>query len=532
MTFSAKIIYTLSISSVLLSLTGCGGSSGKNVHPEPTVSPTPTPTQTPKEDPLFKTQWYLENTGQTSGAEHGGIPGEDIHVASVWNEFKGSKANAIAIVDVGIDAKHPDLKDNLDLSLSYRYSDGSNDPTPTSKYLPHGTAVAGIVAAKGWNGIGIRGVAPNAKLVGLNVMSAPTEANFIDAISRPGIAISSNSWGFSSNELNEFQSLVDAMQAGTQDGREGKGIIYLFAAGNSRHGSNNSNTNMSSLTNNPYSITVAAVNAKGQYASYSDYGATVLVAGAGGEDSKVNPAIVTTDLVGLDRGWDTNRTHYDVVGNENGDYTNRMSGTSAACPSVTGVVALMLDANPALTWRDVRYVLAKTARKNDSEDGNWTTNAAGLPINYNYGFGMVDAQKAVEMSKTFEPLGEEQIYEISTDTNIDIPRDSTTAGVSTLYVTSDMTVEFIEISVTIDDKKDFRHIGDLEIKLTSPQGTESILAWGGVSTYGIYDNWKFGTVRSLDENARGNWKLSIKDVDGNSEYSLTHWKLKIHGHAL
>jgi subtilisin-like proprotein convertase family protein len=337
--------------------------------------------------------------------------------------------------------------------------------------------------------------------------------------------------GFSINDLNEFHSLVDAIKAGCQNCRYGKGTIYLFAAGNKRYGSNNSNTNMSYLTNNRYAITVSAVNANGKYSSYSDYGSTVLVSGAGGEYGKEEPAIVTTDLVGLNSGWDTDRTHYDVPGNENGDYTNIMNGTSAACPTVTGVVALMLEANPTLTWRDVRYILATTARKNDSENADWTVNAAGHAINYNYGFGVVDAQKAVEASKTFENLKEE-ITATAYNSNINtaIPDDGQTALTSSVNINENIAIEHIDLWITIKDEK-YGRVGDLEIKLTSPQGTESILAWGNVKTYGDYDNWRFGTVRHLDENALGKWKLSVKDVDGDSEYTLAEWKLKIYGHT-
>ncbi len=530
MAFFNKFIYTICLSSTVLVLVGCGSNSSKGNTP--TSTPTQTPTPLPKVDPLFERQWHLENSGQTSGAQEGGTAGEDINVVEVWKEFRGSKENAIAILDVGVDTTHPDLKDNLDLSLSYRYSDGSNDPSPIRDHLAHGTAIAGIIAAKGWNGIGTRGVAPDAKIVGLNVMSDPTEANLIDALSRPGMAISSNSWGFSNNELHEFQTVVDAMKMGCQTGREGKGTIYVFAASNSRSGSSNSNTNMSQLTNNRYAITVAAANADGTYASYSNYGSTVLVTGPGGEYGSKKPAIVTTDITGLDRGWDTNRTertHYDVPGNENGDYTNLMNGTSAACPVAAGVTALMLDANPNLNWRDVRYILASTARKNDVEDGNWTTNAAGLHINYNYGFGMVDAQKAVTMSKTFESLSEEISSEASRTVNANIPNDKTTALNSTVNIDSNIAIEHVDLWITIEDGK-YGRVGDLEIKLTSPQGTESILAWSGVKTFGYYTNWRFATVRHLDENALGKWKLSVKDVNGDSEYTLTEWKLKIYGH--
>ncbi len=529
MVFFNKYIYTALVSSAVLMVAGCGSGSGSKTPLQPTISPSATPTPLPKADPLFQTQWYLENTGQTSGAENGGMSGEDIHVVDVWPEFKGSHLNAVGILDIGVEAKHPDLEENIDISKSYRYADGSNDPSPLNSRNSHGTCVAGIVAAKGWNGLGIRGVAPNARIVGLNVLSAPTEANLIDALSREGIAISNNSWGAGGNGLNEFQTLVNTMELGCKKGRGGKGTIYLFAAGNSRNGINNSNTNMSDLTNNRYAIAVSAVDANGKYASYSNYGSTVLVAGAGGEYGKTFPAIVSTDLTGLDKGWDTNETHYNVPGNENGDYTNLMNGTSAACPTVTGVVALMLDANPNLSWRDVRYILAATARKNDPENEMWTVNAAGFHINYNYGFGMVDAFKAVTMSKTFEGLKEEIRVESSVDVNRSIPNDGRTALVSTTTINRDIIIEHVDIWITIDNKI-YGQIGDLEIKLISPAGTESILAWSGVRTYGRYSNWRFGTVRHLDEKAYGKWKLSVKDADGDSEYTLRKWKLKVYGH--
>jgi len=90
--------------------------------------------------------------------------------------------------------------------------------------------------------------------------------------------------------------------------------------------------------------------------------------------------IVTTDMPGDRRGYDreddfaTSVAHFDVLGNENYDYTQRMNGTSSAAPIVSGVIALMLEANPNLTYRDIRIILAKTARKNDPNSLKWKTN--------------------------------------------------------------------------------------------------------------------------------------------------------------
>ncbi|WP_297525305.1 S8 family serine peptidase [Sulfurovum sp.] len=524
---------------LLVALTGCGGSKSNHSNPNDTNYSNPGNPGSPDDnkspgipdgnDPLFADQWYLQNTGQSSGAQTGGTEGEDLHIADVWKEFRGSKAFAIAIVDDGIDMLHPDLKDNLDLNLSYRYSDDSHDPSPVSKYLAHGTCVAGIIAAKGWNNIGIRGIAPDARIVGLNVMSNLTEATLIQAVEKSGIAISSNSWGFSSNTLhNDLDSVVDALKYGCEYGREGKGTVYAFAAGNNRGKYHNGNANLSTLANNRYAMAVAAVNADGKYASYSSFGSSIWISGMGGEYGEEKPAIVTTDLVGFDRGWDTTDQHYAVKGNENGDYTNRMNGTSAACPTVTGVVALVMEANPALNWRDIRYVLAKSARKNDVDDANWTINGAGVPINYNYGFGVIDAKKAVDFAKTFSGLGEEKINEFEKKTNIKIPDAKNTAISSHILVDKKVSIEYIDVRVTISGSQG--NVGDLEIKLISPAGTESILAWGDVETYGKYTDWKFGTARHLDEDSSGEWTLEIKDVDGNSDYILTDWKLKIYGH--
>ena len=513
---------------LLMVLTACGGNSSAH-KPSYDTNDSNEDNQSqdlPENDPLVVTQWYLGNTGQSSGAKSGGTEGEDLNVMNVWKEYRGSQEYVIAVLDDGFDVEHPDLKDNFDLSLSYNYIDGSNIPSPTNGNRPHGTCVAGIISAKGWNGIGIHGVAPEARIAGLNVVSMMTEANIVDAVSRGGMAISSNSWGFSSNSLNELDSVVDALKIGCEQGRGGKGTVYVFAAGNNRGSKSNGNANLSALANNRYAMSVAAINADGKYASYSSFGSSIWVSGAGGEYGDEKPAIVSTDLTGLDRGWDTAEKHFDAEGNENGDYTNVMNGTSAACPSVTGVTALVMEANPQLSWREMRYVLASSARKNDVNDGNWSINGAGHAINYNYGFGVVDAENAVKSAKTFNRFGNENIYEYDNDTSIKIPDNENVS--SRMLVDKAITIEYVDVSVTISGSQ--RNVGDLEIKLISPAGTESILAWGGVNTYGRYDAWRFGTARHLDENAQGEWRLEVRDIDGNSDYDLINWKLKIYGH--
>ena len=93
----------------------------------------------------------------------------------------------------------------------------------------------------------------------------------------------------------------------------------------------------------------------------------------------------TTDLTGSG-GYNTSTF--------NGDYYNNFGGTSASAPVVSGIVALMLQANPNLTWRDVKHILVDTAVKNDPSDPGWTQNGAGRWVNDRYGFGAVDAHQA------------------------------------------------------------------------------------------------------------------------------------------
>ncbi|MHC3995066.1 S8 family peptidase [Thiomicrolovo sp. ZZH C-3] len=506
------------------------------------------------EDILYPYQWHLENTGQDAGSIYGGsgIPGNDINVAPVWTSYAGRRNIYVGIVDTGVQAIHPDLVANLDLSKSHRYSDGSSDPTPDADQLAsdpygssHGTACAGLVAASGWNDVGVRGVAPFVKLAGYNVFSLPTDANFADALSKE-IDISSNSWGYGSEFLVPDPTLVASAQTVTETARDGKGTVIVFAAGNDRNyngykdENNNTlhigNANNSEILNNPYVLTVTAINADGQYSSYANYGANILVSAPGGEYGVNEPAIVTTDYTGLTYGMDSTGFadsyrggyRFDVPGNENGDYTNYMNGTSAATPIVSGIIALMLTANPTLTYRDVGYILATTAKKIDPSDGDWINNGAGYPVNHNYGFGLVDTDSAVAAAEGFISLGAETVLLKRTNDAAQAIPDNNTAGVtSTINETQSLSVEHVDVWVTISHTRP----GDLDIVLVSPQGTESHLAYGGqYYLEGSYSNWRFSTVRCLDENASGAWTLKVKDLRTGTTGTLNSWSLQIRGH--
>tara|TARA_B100002049_G_scaffold179806_1_gene136790 strand:- start:401 stop:1009 length:609 start_codon:yes stop_codon:yes gene_type:complete len=174
-----------------------------------------------------------------------------------------------------------------------------------------------------------------------------------------------------------------------------------------------------------------------------------------GED----PAIFTTDVSGSD-------------GDQNGDYTSNMGGTSAATPMVAGVVALMLEANQNLTWRDVQHILVQTSRKVDSDHSGWFQTKAGYWYNHAYGYGLVDATEAVNMAKSWQTVDSEIVVNMGEITVNDYIFDDRDSGVSsTIIVNQSINIESIEVLVDVSHK--FR--GDLNFFLTSPSGIVSEL---------------------------------------------------------
>ncbi len=532
---------------------------------------------------LIPEQWHLENTGQSAGTTNPGTPGEDLNVTPVWSSGVTGAGVNVAVVDTGVQYYHYDLMANISYANSATYKNGTvytNDPTPITEQLQldsatyaHGTACAGIIAAVGDNGVGISGVAPDATLFGLNVFAdglfedqlnnaAPSNSiqSFADALysTSRAVHVSSNSWNGSTiriYRMEEDDPDFAAVITGAQNGRNGKGIVYVFAAGNTRSYTYSApgytlwtyshNANWHRELNTPYTITVAALNANGTYSTYSNFGANILVSGFGGEygtaSSSNRPAIVTTDLfdeLGMDD--PANSTHFDVPGNETGDFTALMNGTSAAAPMVAGVAALILEANPELSYRDVKYILATTARKNDPSDANWAQNGAGHWFNKNYGFGAVDSYSAVQKATAFTPLGTEVTHTYSDpDVNTSLANASDTSFPITVPLADKTSLEFVELTIDLYASRP----GDMIISLISPSGTESELSHfntadlnPGAGIYSINSDtdffapFTFGSNQFLDEDSNGTWYLRIRDEGTiDSSGTLYSYTLKTYG---
>jgi hypothetical protein len=302
---------------------------------------------------------------------------------------------------------------------------------------------------------------------------------------------------------------------------------------------------------------VAAVNASGVHSSYSSAGSNVLVSGLGGEYGfgvppqgyPAGPALVTTDLTGCSQGAASTQTvkswsnPFNVPGsainlalNPDCDYTATMNGTSAAAPTVSAVVALMLQVNPHLTWRDIRTILMKTARRIDANrvpttvelasgqqyvpEPAWTLNAAGFWFDNRYGFGLVDATAAVNMARGYGPplsgsmLADTSEVELSADGEGEPVPQSSTRGLEVDLAVSGAvkTVEFVQVMIDMPAANP----SDLAIELVSPSGTRSVLqnAYNGfVNTTAPVENWLLASNAFNGEPAQGTWKLRFIDVD-------------------
>ncbi|MDP6742469.1 MAG: S8 family serine peptidase [Candidatus Thalassarchaeaceae archaeon] len=458
-------------------------------------------------DTKFSDQWHLQNTGQT-----GGTSGEDVNVTGVWDNYTGAGV-VIGIVDDGLDWEHPDLDDYYESTLDYDYCGNDGNPSP-SNWDAHGTAAAGVAAAVGNNSLGVTGSAPEAGLAGLQLISCglsdSKEANALGHL-RQSIDIYSNSWGPSDNGYTleaPGPLMLAAFEADVYQGRSGLGNIITWAAGNGLN--NDDDSNYDGYANSRFTIAVAATTHYGDNAWYSEPGDNILVAAPSDGDGE---GITTTDIEGSS-------------GYTNNDYTDDFGGTSSATPLVSGVVALILEANPNLTWRDLQHVLAHSARVNDAGDWSWGINGAGHDVSHKYGFGVIDAGAAVALALNWTNVETEvNITSGIQNLNAAIPDATNVAATDTIYMGDDLQLESVDVLVDIDHNAR----GDLEIKLTSPSGTESVLATTHGDNGNDYNNWMFSSVHFWDEGSAGNWTLSVEDKDSGTSGTIDDWELILHG---
>lgn len=323
------------------------------------------------DDPLLSASWHLDNTGQS-----GGLPGRDVGAFDAWDTTRG-EGQLIAVLDTGVDLSHPDLA----VAPGYDFGSDDDDPGPdlaTADY-PHGTAMAGLAAATGDNGLGMAGVAPAAsvlpvKVVGGMLSYSQLYAAITYSVDR-GASVLLNAWGYADVDCAPFELppvLQEALDYAEREGRGGLGSVVVFSVGNG-----GCDVSANGLLSDPRVVVVGAVDDRGERVSYSSFGAPLdLMAPSGGDG---RPGLQTTDIVG-------------VLGYNNdvdGDYWVGASGTSAATAVASGVFALMFAADPLLTAGEARAIACATATRDEAV----TWDAEGRSVTH--GCGRLNAARAV-----------------------------------------------------------------------------------------------------------------------------------------
>ncbi len=497
-------------------------------------------------DPLFSRQWHLKNTGQ-----EGGTTGIDINVQPVWQAGVSGAGVQVAVLDDGVDTYHEDLFGNILLASSLNMAANGKpawDPSPASSSDDHGTSVAGLIAARA-NGLGGRGVAYDAKLLGVNLLAAnSSDSNDATALlqGKTAIAVSNNSWGNpdSDNELGYSGPLAKAAIAqGATSERGGKGIVYLFAAGNGAtqfqpDGSvlqTGQRSGYDSFNNTPYALNIAAVQADGTPSAYSEPGANVLVAAP---SDSINPALpgLYTTTVSLAKLNSLYRGQPWLFPNYRPDF----GGTSGATPIAAGVVALMLQANPALSWRDVRWILASTAKpvSNATETGGA---AIGHGVySHKAGFGLIDAHAAVNMAKTYAGLPAMKTCTLTLASSAQGPDSNGRLQLSASSGNCNIgTLESADVSLQLNQQGNPAPTAQLAIQLDSPNARSSILAtphscytktaqdeFVATACSKTYSDWAFHSVRHLGENPAGQWTLTLSGLLASDTLSASQLVLR------
>lgn len=303
-------------------------------------------------------------------------------------------------------------------------------------------------------------------------------------------AIYSCSWGPSDDgkSVGAPSAIIEkAIVNGVQNGRGGKGSVFVFASGNGAAGQDQ--CNFDGYTNSIFTVTVAAIDHQNLHPIYSESCAANMISTYSSGSGR---SIHTTD-VGEAR------------------CTDYHSGTSAAAPLVSGAVALALQVRPELSWRDIQHLFVRTALQINPDDPDWERTAAGRPYSYRYGFGSLDTWALVSAARTWELVKPQSWLQLPVTklANAFMDRNSTMHGgeliipggvMSSMSVSRDMldaanveSLEHVTVRVWI------RHTrrGALTVELISPSGIRSILATqrdNDLSGEGL-PGWQFMTLK-------------------------------------
>jgi subtilisin family serine protease len=504
-------------------------------------------------DDRYPQQWHLFHNGGPSL-----VPGSHISAEAAWDITRGSRSVVIAVSDDGFDLNHPDLQGMGKLVAPLDLRDKDALPLPAKQDENHGTAVAGLAIGEE-NTTGIVGVAPGCAFLPIRttgfIDDGAIEQLFDEAVRR-GAAVIVCSWSPAANYFPLTLRQTNALTRAATTGRNGKGCVIVFSAGNAnRPVSGTINETqwpknalsgptrwLSGFAIHPDVIAVSASTSLGTKAAYSNWGEHIAVA-APSNNAPPNMALPQVGNVPTGppltqyqpgRGMVTSdRTQ--AAGYSGEDYTNTFGGTSSSCPVVAGVAGLMLSVNPSLTARQVREILQATAdkivdRTPDPQLGlqHGTYNASGH--SQWFGYGKVDAAAAVREAQRRAFVGRQlgRVVQQQNQAAQGIP-DNRPGGVeSNVAVATTGIVTDVQVEVSLDHP----FLGDISLTLIAPNGT-TVLIQGRTlgrqtelrTTYTLQTTPVL--LRLLGQPAQGSWRLRAIDHVPGATGQLLIWGLTL-----
>ncbi|XP_012347212.1 furin-like protease 1 isoform X5 [Apis florea] len=455
-------------------------------------------------DEMWPQMWYL-NRGK----------GLDMNVQEAWAEGITGRGVVVTILDDGLEKNHPDLYKNYDPQASYDVNNHDEDPMPRYDVLDsnrHGTRCAGEVAATANNSLCAVGVAFGAGVGGVRML----DGDVTDAVEARSLSLNpqhidiySASWGPDDDGKTvdgPGELATRAFIEGITKGRNGRGSIFVWASGNG--GRDHDNCNCDGYTNSIWTLSISSATENGQVPWYSEACSSTLAttysSGSSGEKQ-----VVTTDLHHL--------------------CTTSHTGTSASAPLAAGICALALEANRDLTWRDMQHIVVRTAKPANLKAMDWMTNGVGRNVSHSFGYGLMDAAAMVRLARRWRTVPEQHKCEVSAP-HMGRPIPPKSQLTLELNVKECSGVNFLEhVQAKVSLMASRR--GDLQIQLTSPQGTKSTLLAKrphDVSKAG-FNQWPFMSVHTWGESPRGIWKLEIHNEGRYQDTSLDEFKLVFYG---
>lgn len=471
-------------------------------------------------DPKYPKQWHLHNELRT---------GMDINVTGVWEHNITGSGVIVVVVDDGVQHTLADIQPNYSPEGSYDLNSNDPDPMPHPDAPGdnhHGTRCAGEIAAVSNNSFCAVGVAYGSKVAGIRVLDGPlTDSMEAVAFNKHYQVndIYSCSWG-----PDDDGRTVDgphplgkaALQHGVIAGRRGFGSIFVVASGNG--GQYNDNCNYDGYANSIYTVTIGAVDENGHKPFYAEECASMLAVtfSSGGRSLR---GIVTSDW-SMQKGTGCTDTH---------------TGTSAAAPLAAGMIALMLQVRPCLSWRDVQHIIAYTAMQYSDARAVWELNGAGFHHSHQHGFGLLNAWRLVNAAKVWmsvpylvsyqSPVLREERKILAYPEHLVLSWKVTAAD---LKKSGMRTLEHVSVTLMMAHP----HRGTVEIMLLCPSGMSSLI--GARRALDLdkagYADWTFSTVRCWGERAEGQYTLHITDHRASILMlgTLNHWKLTLYGSSM